>query len=154
MQEAFHEFPPNSCQRSFSSSTRCTHFRGSCMVCGYHPPCHSRSPGSKTVISRFILSRKQSVLWGQLAKGHASLLCILTSFWVLRAPKSWSNYFFSAVFNLFCLLSVNFCLNRATSNSYQKQFNIFILKYLIQSQTGTTIVRRACGSCPFHPLHK
>ena len=30
------------------------------------------------------------------------LLCILTSFWVLRAPKSWSNYFFSAVFNLFC----------------------------------------------------
>ena len=29
------------------------------------------------------------------------LLCISTSFWVLRAPKSWSNYFFSAVFNVF-----------------------------------------------------
>ena len=30
------------------------------------------------------------------------LLCILTSFWVLGAPESWSNYFFSAVFNLSC----------------------------------------------------
>ena len=30
------------------------------------------------------------------------LLCIMTSFWVLRAPKSWSKHFFSAVFNLFC----------------------------------------------------
>ena len=29
------------------------------------------------------------------------LLCISTSFQVLRAPESWSNYFFSAVFNLF-----------------------------------------------------
>ena len=26
----------------------------------------------------------------------------LTSFWVLRAPKSWLKYFFSAVFKLFC----------------------------------------------------
>ena len=26
---------------------------------------------------------------------HFWLLCILTSFWVLRATKSWSNYFFS-----------------------------------------------------------
>ena len=30
-----------------------------------------------------------------------SVLCILTSFPVLRAPKSWLKYFFSAVFNLF-----------------------------------------------------
>ena len=30
------------------------------------------------------------------------LLCILTSFRVLRATESWSNYFFSAVFKLFC----------------------------------------------------
>ena len=33
------------------------------------------------------------------------LLCISTSFWVLCAPESWSNYF-SAVFKLFC--SINF----------------------------------------------
>ena len=32
----------------------------------------------------------------------ASLLCILTSFWVLGAPKSWLKYFISAVFKLFC----------------------------------------------------
>ena len=30
------------------------------------------------------------------------LLCISTSSWVLRAPKSWFTYFFPAVFNLFC----------------------------------------------------
>ena len=30
------------------------------------------------------------------------LLCILPSFWVLRAPESWSKYFFWAAFNLFC----------------------------------------------------
>ena len=29
------------------------------------------------------------------------VLCILTSFWVLHAPESWSNYLFSAIFNLF-----------------------------------------------------
>ena len=28
-----------------------------------------------------------------------------------------------------------------------------ISKYLIQSQTGTKIFRRACGSCSFQPLH-
>ena len=28
------------------------------------------------------------------------LLCISTSLWVIAEPKSWSNYFFSAVFNL------------------------------------------------------
>ena len=33
---------------------------------------------------------------------NKQMLCISASFWVLRAPKSWSNYFFSAVFNLFC----------------------------------------------------
>ena len=32
-------------------------------------------------------------------KKYILLLCILTRFWVLRAPKSWLNYFFSAVFN-------------------------------------------------------
>ena len=31
------------------------------------------------------------------------VLCILTSFWVMRTPKSWSNNFFSG-FNLFCSL--------------------------------------------------
>ena len=30
------------------------------------------------------------------------ILCISTSFQVLAAPESWSNYFFSAVFNHFC----------------------------------------------------
>ena len=30
------------------------------------------------------------------------LLCILTNFWVLRAPKSWSKHFFQQFFNLFC----------------------------------------------------
>ena len=34
--------------------------------------------------------------------GGGGVLCISTSFWVLPASKSWSNYFFSAVFNLFC----------------------------------------------------
>ena len=30
------------------------------------------------------------------------VLCILISFWVLRAPKSWSKPFFRPLFNLFC----------------------------------------------------
>ena len=29
------------------------------------------------------------------------MLCISTSFWVLRAPKSWSKHFFQPFFNLF-----------------------------------------------------
>ena len=36
------------------------------------------------------------------------LLCISTSFWVLRAPKSWLNYFFSAILNLFCTFQTFF----------------------------------------------
>ena len=39
-------------------------------------------------------------------------LCILTSFWVLRASKSWLKYFFGAVFKLFC--------------SFQTFFNYFL----------------------------
>ena len=30
------------------------------------------------------------------------MLCISTSFWVLRAPKSWLKHFFQPLFNLFC----------------------------------------------------
>ena len=29
------------------------------------------------------------------------MLCILTSFWVLQAPESWSKYFFWAMYKLF-----------------------------------------------------
>ena len=36
---------------------------------------------------------------------NSPLLCISTSFQVLRAPESWSKYFFSAVFNLFFFIS-------------------------------------------------
>ena len=32
--------------------------------------------------------------WRKTILADWQLLCILTSFWVLRAPKSWSNYFF------------------------------------------------------------
>ena len=37
--------------------------------------------------------------------GRCHLLCISTSFRVLRAPESWLKYFFSAIFNLFCLIT-------------------------------------------------
>ena len=40
------------------------------------------------------------------------LLCILTSFWVLCTPESWSKYFFGAVFNLFVPLYIT--LSRET----------------------------------------
>ena len=38
----------------------------------------------------------------ELVTGHVHLLYILTSFWVLRAPKSWSKHFLQPFFNLFC----------------------------------------------------
>ena len=38
----------------------------------------------------------------------SSVLCILTSFWVLHGPKSWLNYFFKDVFNLFCSFKIFF----------------------------------------------
>ena len=34
------------------------------------------------------------------------LLCILTSFWVLRAPKSWAKHCFQPFFNLFYYFKV------------------------------------------------
>ena len=47
--------------------------------------------------SRKHISKSNSCQWD-----FDRLLCISTSFWVLHAPKSWSNYFFSYIFNLFC----------------------------------------------------
>ena len=38
----------------------------------------------------------------ELVTGHVHLLYILTSFWVLRALKSWSKHFLQPFFNLFC----------------------------------------------------
>ena len=38
---------------------------------------------------------------------NSELLCILTSFWVLRTPESWLKYFFSGL-NLFCSFQMFF----------------------------------------------
>ena len=36
------------------------------------------------------------------------LLCISTSFWLLRAPKSWLKHFFQPFFSRFSTFFVNF----------------------------------------------
>ena len=36
----------------------------------------------------------------------AAVLCILTSFWMLSVPKSWSNYFFLAAFKLLTIILI------------------------------------------------
>ena len=41
-------------------------------------------------------------LFGFWMASKSYVLCISTSFWALSAHKSWPNYFFPAVFNLFC----------------------------------------------------
>ena len=45
------------------------------------------------------------------------VLCISTSFWVLRAPESWLKYFFSVVFNLFFFFKNVFQLRNRFKNS-------------------------------------
>ena len=49
--------------------------------------------------SKNIFGRPSS---SKFRKKMLKLLCILTSFWVLHAPKSWPNHFFQPFFNLFC----------------------------------------------------
>ena len=39
---------------------------------------------------------------------NTQMLCISTSFWVLRAPKSWPKHFFQTFFNLFCSFQIFF----------------------------------------------
>ena len=58
--------------------------------------------------------------FGALVQGVQCLLCILTSFWVVQAPKSWSNYFFqpfSTFFVLFKPFSVILCLRSTVWSS-------------------------------------
>ena len=58
----------------------------------------------ETLSQKLTMENKKSVLqkynYKLFFKHNTSVLCISTSFWVLRAPESWSNYFF-AIFNLF-----------------------------------------------------
>ena len=73
-------------------------------------------------ISSLLLSSSQLLLWGpqvltgkiklkgriQIIINKQWLLCISTSFWVLRAPKSWSKHFFQPFFYFFCSIQTFF----------------------------------------------
>ena len=67
------------------------------------------------ILFDFSLNRMASLLKGMYINDarKARLLCILTSFWVLRSPESWSKYFFqpfSSFFVHFKHFSVISCL--------------------------------------------
>ena len=51
------------------------------------------------------------------------MLCILTSFWVLRAPKNRSKHFFQPFFNLFCLFPSFFSDITAEINKKRLKIN-------------------------------
>ena len=61
---------------------------------------------------------------------YAPVLCISTSFWVLRAPKSWSNYFFQ-LFSTFFVHFRKSSLNslhepKSTCTHFEKYISIHI----------------------------
>ena len=56
-----------------------------------------------------------NITWGM------QVLCILTSFWVLRAPKSWSKHFFQPFSTFLFILSVSTSLRlRTASENWSK----------------------------------
>ena len=64
---------------------------------------HSYLPNLLFFFLSFFIHENMSSIFYNVVNVNPSVLCISTRFQVLRAPESWSNYFFSAVFNLFYL---------------------------------------------------
>ena len=91
---------------------------------------------------------------------HGQLLCILTSFGVLRAPGSWLNCFFSALFNLF----VQFKLKTAKKSSltsfwvgaapeswwnyFFQSFSIFFVRFNLKTAKKSSLTSFWVGAAP------
>ena len=76
-------------------------------------------------------------------------MCISTSFWVLRAPKSWSNYFFSAVFNLFCSFQTFFSdfideINKKRLKMNKKNCTKFCRYTTLETTQPHKLLARSC----------